>query len=291
VSQVAVFDVASDHSPTNVPLLAGSSGLPPKPDLSLGYLPARSSSIVFEGALLDYLPVQASCKGVHCNATLNAQGAVLGLIDPAGNQQASIDYSAFYGQLIATLMINPEAAVAQGSTLIEEDYWKLLFSVVIPANTPFDSEQAVTSGITETDSTTFSYTVGVTKPKGINASLTKSFEHTVSVTTQETTTHKFQWPQRLTEATVGVYQLMQAFWVQPGSNLTAAISQMNLTLGCAPLPYNLPPFCLRFGSDAKFAYPTSTYLQAATTPPRINTLGVDEIRRFIDSSISVSPIA
>jgi hypothetical protein len=290
MSKVVAFDAASDHLSADVPLLVGSSGLPPKPDLSLGYLPARSSSALFEGTLLDYLPVQVSCKGVECNGTLSVNGPPsLGLIDPAGNQHASIDYTAYYGQLIATSMIDPTSAIAQGSTLIEEDYWQLLWSVVVPAGTPFATDQAVTSGITETDTTTFSYTLGAKLEHmgtgGLEASLTNSFQHAVAITNQDTTTYKFQWPQRLTEATVGVYQLMQAFWVQPGSNLMAMLSQLNAEFGCSG-PFG---FCLKFGSDATFAYPTSTYLQAATTPPRINILGINEIKQLIQRSISISP--
>src|SRR6266487_4363045 len=189
MSKVVVFDASRDHLSADVPLLAGSSGLPPKPDQSLGYLPARSSSVLFEGALLDYLPVQVSCKGVECAATLNAGGGLLGLIDPGGNQQASIDYTAFYGQLIATAMFDPTREIAQGSTLIEEDYWQLLWSVVVPARTPFDTDQAVTSGITETDTTTFSYTLGFNlgnmATNSLNSSLTKSFQHAVAITNQE----------------------------------------------------------------------------------------------------------
>jgi hypothetical protein len=285
MSKIVVLNAASALL-ADAPPVTQSAGLPPKPDLTLGYLPARSPSVFFEGALLDYLPLQVSCKGAKCSATMNAGGAAVGIIDPAGNQHSSLDYTAYYGQLIATEMIDPTSAVAQGSTLIEEDYWELQFSVTLPADTPFETDQAVTSGITETDTTTFSYTIGASISK-LSASLTSSFQHTVAITNQESTTYKFQWPSRSAETTVGVYQLIQSFSVRPGSNLTAVISQSNTVLGkCGGEFWD--NFCLKFESDAVFVYPTPTFLQAATTPPRpVITVGIGEIRQMVQRLISV----
>ena len=215
---------------------------------------------------------------------MNSGGATVGFIDPAGREHSSLDYTAHYNQLIATEMIDPTSAVAQGSTLIEEDYWELQFSVSLPANTPFETDRAVTSGITETDSTTFSYTIGASISK-LSASLTSSFQHTVAITNQVSTTYKFQWPSRASETTVGVYQLMQSFSVRPGSNFTTLISQSNNAFGkCGG---NLWDFCLKFEADAAFVYPTPTFLQAATTPPRpVITIGIDDINRMVQRLIS-----
>jgi hypothetical protein len=215
---------------------------------------------------------------------MNSGGAIVGYIDPAGKQHGSLDYTAYYDQLIATEMIDPTSAVAQGSTLIEEDYWELQFSVSLPANTPFETDQAVTSGITETDGTTFSYTIGASI-FGLGASLTSSFQHTVAITNQVSTTYKFQWPSRASETTVGVYQLMRSFSVRPGSNFTALISQMNKVLGrCGG---ELWDFCLKFDAGAVFVYPTPTFLQAATTPPRpVITVGPGDIDEMVQRLIS-----
>jgi hypothetical protein len=232
----------------------------------LAIFPARSESISFDGTLLDYLPVQVICKGATCSGTLNSGYDFVGNIDPAGNQHGNMDYTAHFDQLIATRMLDTTSAPAQGSTLIEEDYWELQFSVTLPANTPFETDQTVTSGITATDQTIFSYTIGA-NPSGIGASLTRSFQHTVEVASQQSTTYKFQWPARAAETTVGVYQLKQSFSVRAGSNLTTYISQANKILGECIGVSTPGALCLRLESDAVFPYPTSTFLQAATTPP------------------------
>jgi hypothetical protein len=277
---------------------ASEPGLPPKPDLTLGYLPARSQSVSFEGTLLDYLPVQVRCKGVKCSATFSVNGPpVLGLIDPGGKQHDSLDYTAYYDQLVATEMIDPASGVAQGSTLIEEDYWQLLWAVGVPANTPFATDQAVQSGITDTDTTTFSYTIGVGSADKalLTASLSETFQHAVAISEQETTTYKFQWPSQPTDTFVGVYQLMQSFSVQAGGNFTVWLSQQNAVYGqCS----GLFGFCLKFESGAAFAYPTPTFLQAAAGPPhipagrgmKVPTLGIDEIKKLVQHSISVSAV-
>jgi hypothetical protein len=288
MSGIVVLDAASEPR------------LPPKPNLTLGYLPARSQSVSFEGTLLDYLPVQVRCKGVKCSATFSVTGPpLLGLIDPSGKQRDSLDYMAYYDQLVATEMIDPASGVAQGSTLIEEDYWQLLWSVGVPANTPFNTDQAVQSGITETDTTTFSYTIGLNIESGkdskatLTTSLSESFQHAVAIFEQETTTYKFQWPQQPTDTFVGVYQLMQSFSVQPGGTFAVWLSQQNAAYGqCG----GLFGFCLKFESGATFAYPTPTFLQARAGPPHIPagrgievpTLGLDEIKQLVQRSVSIS---
>ena len=205
MSKIVVLNAASALL-ADTPPAAELTGLPPKPDLTLGYLPARSPSVSYEGALLDYLPLQVSCKGAECSATMNSGGATVGFIDPAGREHSSLDYTAHYNQLIATEMIDPTSAVAQGSTLIEEDYWELQFSVSLPANTPFETDRAVTSGITETDSTTFSYTIGASISK-LSASLTSSFNIRWLSPIKYLRPTNSNGPSRASETTVGVYQL------------------------------------------------------------------------------------
>lgn len=288
LADIVVLNAASGKESAKAKLAAVSVGLPPKPDLSQGYLPSRGPSLFSEGTLLDYLPVQFSCKGNKCSATLNSGGSSLGLIDPAGQEHDSLDYTAYYGQLIATSMIDPASKIALNSILIEEDYWGLQWSATVPANSAFETDQAVMSGITETDTTAFSYTIGATVTKfgvGLSGSLTRSFQHAVAITNQQTTTYKFQWPQRSTEATVGVYQLMQEFSVQPGVNFTAFLAEANRSLGqCGS---ELWDFCLKVESGGSFVYPTPTFLQVATAPPP-PSLTMGEVKNVVKSSIFIS---
>jgi hypothetical protein len=101
----------------------GGGGLPPDPDETLDYLPSRSESISFPGTLLDYLPEHVTCKSPEVHMTWNATGdPLLGIIDPDGKQHTSYEYTAYFDQLVGTGMVDPESAIAEGSTLIEVDY-------------------------------------------------------------------------------------------------------------------------------------------------------------------------
>jgi hypothetical protein len=241
--------------------------------MTLGYLPARSEPISFDGTPLEYIPVQVFCNGRTCSGDLNYGDYTLflGTVDPEGNEGGeNYSYDAYFGQLIATRMLDPRSAVAQGTILIEEDYWELQFSDIPPVNTPFEVDLAITSGITETDQTTFSYTVGVSPPE-LSASLTRSFQHTVQIATQQSVTYKFQWPAFAVDTTVGVYQLMRSFSVQAGSNLRAYLSQAGSYVGQCDYGETVDSYghglCLKLETGAAFAYPTPNYFQAATIPP------------------------
>jgi hypothetical protein len=253
----AVSPLLADDSP-----VTATAPIPPRPRMTLGYLPARSEPISFDGTPLEYIPVQVFCNGRTCSGDLNYGDYTLflGTIDPEGNEHGeNFDYQAYFGQLIATRMLDPTSAVAQGTILIEEDYWELQFSDIPPVNTPF-----------EVDQTTFSYTVGVSPPE-LSASLTRSFQHTVQIATQQSVTYKFQWPAFSVETTVGVYQLMRSFSVQADSNLTAYISQAGSYVGKCDYGETVDSYghglCLKLETGAAFAYPTSNYFQAATIPP------------------------
>jgi hypothetical protein len=287
-ADITVLNSASDKTAATSASRALNAGLPAGPDLSQGYLPPRSSSVFSQGTLLDYLPVKASCKGNQCSSTLRSGGLTLGIIDPAGHEHDSLEYTVYYGQLIGTWMLDPTSSAALGSVLIEEDYWELQWSVTVPANSPFETDQAVTSGITETDTTAFSYTIGASISGfgfGLSGSLTRSLQHAVAITSQQTTTYKFQWPQQPVERTVGVYQLMQAFSVQPGRNIMAVLTEANARLGkCGGQDGD---FCLKIETGSSFVYPTPTFLQVVAVPPP-PSIDINEVKAIVKGSMLIS---
>jgi hypothetical protein len=264
------------HGPEEGP----ASPLPPKPDLSRGVLPPRGPSLNFEGLLIDYLPVQLSCINPSCTGfDLSVNGPpLLGIIDPSGSQSTSISVDSYYGQDICTEMIDPESQVAEGSKLLETDYWSLLWANNVSANSPFEIDNQITHGVTETETTVLTVTVGATlggmaKLAGLSASLSESFTHTVTIVDQQQVTYKFTWPAKPTPTWVGVYQLMQSFSVIPGSNFTSYIAQANAFYrNLANDPFN--PIAaavsgLHFASGTTtFPYPTPSFLQVVASPPR-----------------------
>jgi hypothetical protein len=243
---------------------AGDGGLPPDPDTSHGYLPAKSASISFSGGLLDFIPVQVTCIGSNCKGSVGTKSPIVGIIDPSGNQHSSYDYSGYYGDLVCTLMIDPRSSVAAGSTITESDYWSLLWQQGVLPNAPFTVDREISYGISTTESTSFTVTVGA-KLGGsawqlnaeLTAQLSKTLQHSVTVTSQETTKYHLTWPETPQPKFAGVYQLMQSFSVNAGANLDVWLAQMNQVLGCT----GMVRFCLNLATGATFVYPTPTYLQ------------------------------
>src|SRR5215831_8833066 len=99
---ITVLNAVSPLIPDASPVTAAAA-LPPKPKLTLGYLPARSESISFDGTLLDYLPVQLICIGYKCTGRLasgppSTDYPFIGNIDPAGVQHETMDYTAYFNQ-------------------------------------------------------------------------------------------------------------------------------------------------------------------------------------------------
>jgi hypothetical protein len=272
------------------------SGLPPLPDSSQGYLPATSESIRFSGKPLDYLPIQVTCKAPKCKASLSMNPPVVGIIDPSGTQHGtSYGYSAMWGQLAFTLMIDAASDVAAGSMLLETDYWKLAWSVSVPATEPFDHDLSVASGLAETDASSFTETIGAKiggNIKGITGDLsfqlTKSFSHSVTITSQTTDTDHYHWLAKPQPQVVGVYQLMQSFTVVPGANFTQYIDGFNNT------PFgrcsgDIIDFCLQFAAGATFVYPTPTYHQATTAQTDAPVLSTDDAAALARSSLVAEP--
>jgi hypothetical protein len=253
-----------EHAPTDPGQLPPQPAVPSNP-VETG-LPATSASIIFSGALLDYVPIAVFCNASSCGWTVNEiSSPVVGLINPQGGQQSSGSFSANWNQLMYTEMIDPASTVAQGSTVLETDYWQLQFQDIVPPNQPYTITHQLTSGVSQTDTTSFSYTVGISVggsyadiTADMSASLTKSFEHSVTVTTEETDTREIPVTVQSYTQIVGLYQLMQTFAVVPAANLQQYISQQNGYWGT--LCQDMHVFCSKYSTGANVVNPLQTYL-------------------------------
>ena len=87
--------------------------------------------------------------------------------------------------LIATAMIDLKSSVAQGSQLVQESLWTILFQDLIDSNAQASETLTITYGISTTEQKSFSTTVGVTIGGGMDfpAQVSQSLTETFSVST------------------------------------------------------------------------------------------------------------
>ena len=164
-------------------------------------------------------------------------------------------------------MIDPKSAVANGSFLLETDYWQLLFQDIVPPNQPYTISHSVTSGLSETNTTTFSYTEGI-KVGGsyagataeISAQLSQSFSRSITVSTQQTDTRTLPLTPGPYQQIVGLYQLMQTFAVVPAANLQQFVTLENMACDQGSFFCNLGQNCFHASAGNGAVYPSQTYL-------------------------------
>ena len=191
-------------------------------------------------------------------------------------------------------MIDPQSDLGIGTSIRQTIYWERITQSWVPAETPHTTTIAVTSGITETDGETLSFTLGakVSFNKGIlgelSSSLTKSFSSQVSITEQTTVTDQFQFPEKTVQQVDGVYQLTQTFTVYPGPNLTNYVTEMND--GYKQACELTHTFCSTYKAEMPFAYPEPSYLQIAGTDATGAgvikfPLSQDEIKALVKKSV------
>lgn len=282
------------------------SSLPPQPVIPIdpveNGLPSRSESKIFSGSLLDYLPVPCTCESQSCKPEMSGvKRPVVGLMDPQGIQHSSGTFHALWNQLLFTLMLDPSTSTASGSVIQETDYWQLIAQDIVPANTTHQIQVAITNGVSQTDTTSFAYTVGIKiggSYQGItgelSASLTKSFTHAVTVSEQQTVTRTFTVDAAPYQQVVGIYQLMQAFAVIPGANLTQYMLAWNKNFGPGSAMCVATGTCMNVAAGGGVANPTPTYLQivahdqtgaAAARPP---ILSMSDALALAKSSVTVA---
>jgi hypothetical protein len=264
-NDLALMSVIVENAP------ADSATLPPQPvvpsnPVETG-LPPRSESTTFNGALLNYLPVACTSASVTCTWGVSIGSPLVGMMDPQGVQHSSDLFSAPWGQLLCTMMIDPKSAVANASLLLETDYWQLLFQDIVPPNQPYTISHAVTAGLSETNTTTFGYTEGI-KVGGsfagataeISAQLSQSFSRSITVSTQQTDTRTLPVTQGSYQQIVGLYQLMQTFAVVPAANLQQFVTAFNLSFNQGSQFSRITGSCVQFSAGNGAVYPSQTYL-------------------------------
>lgn len=255
---------------------AGANTMPPPPVvppnvITVG-LPFNSASVDVDGSTLDYLPLALYCNQSDCSWEItDISYPLIGIMTTSGNVvQPKYKVNSNQGSLLFILMIDPQSDLVIGTSIRQTNYWERLTQSWVPAETPHTTTIAVTSGITETDGETMSFTIGAKvgfNQKGIlgelSASLTESFSSQVSITEQTTVTDQFQFPEKTVQQVDGVYQLIQAFTVYPGPNLTNYVTEMNEAYKQVCEQMHL--FCSTYKVEMPFTYPTPSYLQIVGT--------------------------
>lgn len=275
----------------------------PGPDPVENGLPHSSTAITAPGTLLNYLPVPATVTSPRCSIEVKRiSSPIVGIMDPRGNQHTTGTFSANWGELLFTYMLDPAAQASAGTTLLQTQYWELLTQVVIAANQPWSYEKGITSGIAQATTTSFAYTIGAKiggSYQGItaelSASLTQSFSTTVTITEQTTQNQRFSVVPQSYPQIVGIYQLKQNYSVVPGANLNQWLTAMNDVFDQGG------PFCRLTGSCSHVAkgpgaiYTNETYLQlvahdasmdlAAGRPP---VMAPSEAEALVKTSLEVA---
>lgn len=242
-----------------------STALPPRPEFSRdGGFPQQSEPVSLTGELLDFIPMDATCVIQKKKFTIvRIKYPTLGVMDPKGKQRApKYEVKGLYGQLLCTFMLATDCDVTRGSKLKLDRYWNLKAQTLVPANTPHTMDESITLGLSETETTTIARTTGykLGVPKGggcaeLSASLTKTFSHSVTISSQKTFKRSFVFPEQPQPQFCAIYQLIDRYSVHPGTNLTEYMKVMS----------NQPPVSpfggVSFESGKIFDYPTDTILQ------------------------------
>ena len=280
---------------------ADEGPLPPPPvippDVTRTGLPARSATVEVDGDVIDYLPVSVYCKASGCSWTVEVTGAPwLGIMTPAGKQVKKYDCSGSNGQFLYAMMGDPATNLGNGTVIRQTRYWKRLTQSVVPANTPHETSIAVTSGITQTQGETMSYSVGASVgfdkviQAQLSAELSKSFSFEIAITNETTVTDTFTFPALSVTQVDGVYQLVESFAVSPGPDYAAIVAEFNTAYG--DICRRMGMFCSEYRAEVPFEYPASTYLQVVGTDRTIATTRsftpTDELRALIERTVLVT---
>lgn len=275
-----------------------SGQLPPRPvvppNVTETGLPSRSDSIFSDGSTLDYVPWAMYCEEAQCSGKITSVGSdIIGIMAPDGTvHQPKWSYDGNMGDLLFVMMINPRSETAKGTIIQLEQYWQLLTSSIVPANTPHTTTWTVTNGISQTEAETMSFSVGaqVGFNDGITGSLSselsKSFSQSVTVSEEQSISEEFPFNAQPQEQVCGVYQLMQTYSVIPGENLNKTLMSFwaNEALMCSgALPISAP--CKISKITMPFAYPANQFLQVwgvdSDTAALKATMSVDELKAAV----------
>ena len=203
-----------------------------------------------------------------------------------------------YGDLLCVLMVDPSSDLGVGTSIDQTLYWQRKTQSWVSPGNSHNTSLSVTSGITETQGETLSFSVGASVgfnqfiTAELSAALTQSFTTEIAVTQETTITDDF-WFEGLDVAQVdGVYQLIQTFTVRPGPNLVNFVNMLNAQR--AQICSMLHTFCNRMEAVLPFEYPASSYLQVAgTDQPGAaggrRMLSDEELAALVEQSVKLVP--
>ncbi|MBJ8031792.1 hypothetical protein JDS96_29090 [Bacillus cereus group sp. N21] len=121
-------------------------------------------------------------------------------------------------------------------TKLKKDiYWKLIDSNIVDKNSGYHWSKSVTSGLSKSNTVGFALTVGVEAGLGdalsFSTSLTTSFEHNTTITTEDSVVKTFDFNPRPdsvhAQYRTALYQQLAKYSVQPGSQLQGLIDTWN----------------------------------------------------------------
>lgn len=264
-------------------------------------MPDRSDSVTVEGALIDYIPVAIYCGCTDsCSGKLTSIGDdIIGIMAPDGTvHQPKWSFSGDSGELLYILMVDPDSEYGVGTTVEQILYWQRISQSWVPANAPHTTSVAVTSGISESDTESLSFSVGANIQFGastskmnadLSSSLTKSFSSTVTISESTTVTETFSFEATPAQQVVAVYQLVQDFQISPGPNLLQVLEAMQ-QMYAARCSGQAPGPCQTIEAVMPVTYPEATYLQTSgvdttgSAAPKL--LSPAEIRRFAEMVVT-----
>ena len=289
-SGATVVQASAENTTTNQ--------LPPQPvvppNVTEVGLPSRSDSVFSDGSTLDYVPWAIYCQEAECSGKVTSIGDnIIGIMAPDGTvHQPKWSFDGNMGDLLYVLMVNPRSAAAQGTIIQLEEYWQLLTSSIVPADTPHTTTWTVTSGISQTQAETMSFSIGAQVgfndgiTGNLSTELSKSFSESVTVSEQQSISEEFPFNPQPQEQVCGIYQLMQTYSIIPGENLQKALMSVwaNEALQCSgALPISAP--CKISKITMPFAYPANQLLQVwgvdTDTTALKATMSLDELKTAV----------
>lgn len=276
--------------------------LPPRPvvppNVTETGLPSVSESILSDGSTLDYIPWAMYCQEAECSGKITSIGGdIIGIMAPDGSvHQPKWSYEGSMGDLLYVMMINPRSEAAKGTIVQMEEYWQLLTSSIVPANTPHTTTWTVTSGISQTQAETMSFSIGAQvgfndKITGnLSTELSRSFSESLTISEQESISEQFPFNPQPQEQVCGIYQLMQTYSVIPGENLQKTLMSIwaNEALRCSDaVPISGP--CKISKVTMPFVYPANQLLQVwgvdTDTAALKATMSMDELQAAVGHTI------
>lgn len=242
--------------------------MPPSPQVPSNVtevgLPTMSASVDVYGTTLDYLPVAVYIKNCPVALEFGTQYPMIGIMTPDGDVVQRYQTKVITpGSLSCVWMFDPKSELGIETSIRQKLYWNRVSQSLIPEKTPHTTSVSVTSGITETEGESLSFSIGAKVgfskviTADLSSTLTKSFSHQVSITNQTSVTEQFAFPEKPVKQVVGIYQVNQTFSIYAGANLANYVANLNAhpALGS----------WYTFKAEMPFIYPGSSYLQVSGT--------------------------